>query len=173
MCQSITEGVNMSEMHIHIIIVIISHWLRLWWMMITARSGPCTMLAPKQWNARSSVFRLPAALVMSSSNRSWASPQQATGSLLWVILLGQNLHFDPSLNCSGMISLSLGNMLKLCLPSSHSSKLTFSLSLTPNTSSCLWPASSESVCACVCIGGGVGRGWCLMMNMWIKYCVLM
>ena len=37
-------------------------------------------------------------------------------------------------------------MLKLCLPSSHS---IFSLSLTPNTSNCLQPASSVYVCVCV------------------------
>ena len=40
-------------------------------------------------------------------------------------------------------------MLKLCLPSCHSSRLTFSPSLTPNTSNCLQPAWSKSVCVCV------------------------
>ena len=64
-----------------------------------------------------------------------------------------------------VFSLSLCDMLRLCLPSDHSSRLTFSLSLTPNTASTLQPASSksESVCgvytcahAVVCVYWGVG-----------------
>ena len=57
---------------------------------------------------------------------------------------------------SGMVFRSLCDMLKLCLPSSHSSRLTFSLSLTPDSSNCLQPASSK-MCVCMCIGG-VGGG---------------
>ena len=78
----------------------------------------------------------------------------------------------------GIMLLSLCDMLKLCLPSSHSPRLF--LSLTPNTSNCLQPASSKSlsvclsvclclclyVCVCVWVGGwvgvwvGVGVGGC-------------
>ena len=87
---------------------------------------------------------------------------------------------------SGTISLSLCDMLQLCLPSSHSSRLTFSLSLTPNTSHCLQPASRKCVCmygwtastsqwapayVCMCVCGhvwvcelGMG-GRCLMTNL--------
>ena len=57
--------------------------------------------------------------------------------------------FQPLVPPSGTISLSLCNMFKLCLASSHSLRLIFSLSLTPNTSNCLQPASSKSLCVCM------------------------
>ena len=53
---------------------------------------------------------------------------------------------------SGTTSLSLCDMLTLL--SSFKSQLKthfFSLSLSPNTSSCLQPASSKCVCVCVCV----------------------
>ena len=68
---------------------------------------------------------------------------------------------------SGTISLFLCDMLKICLHSSHSSKLTFSLSLTPKNFNCLQPALSKSVCVCLCVHAHVcylgwrevGWGW--------------
>ena len=52
---------------------------------------------------------------------------------------------------SATVSFSLCIMLRFCLPSSHRSKLNCSLSVTPNTSTCLQPASSKRVCVCVCV----------------------
>ena len=61
--------------------------------------------------------------------------------------------------------LSLCDILRLCLPSDHSSRLAFSLSLTPNTASALQPASSKSesvwcvyLCTCsfACVLGSGG-----------------
>ena len=69
--------------------------------------------------------------------------------------------FPSLVPLSGTISLSLCDMLKTCLHSSHSSKLTFSLSLTPNNFNCLQPALSKSVCVsvCACACVLIGRGW--------------
>ena len=88
----------------------------------------------------------------------------------------------------GTISLPLCDMLKLSLTSGHCSGLTFPVSHTPNTSSCLQLASSKSLCACVrarafvrecarvcvcvcvCVFGG---GRCLMKNLCVLIlCVL-
>ena len=62
-------------------------------------------------------------------------------SLCWVTTV-----LGPSV----LSSLPYSVQHRLCLPSSHSSRFTFSLSLTPNTSSCLQPALSKSVCVCAC-----------------------
>ena len=73
---------------------------------------------------------------------------------------------------SGTISLSLCDMLcKLCLPSSHSSTFTFSLSLTFNTSNCLQPARSKCVCVCVraCVRACVGA--CVRACVYVRACV--
>ena len=56
-----------------------------------------------------------------------------------------------TISLSGTNSLSLCDKLRLGLPSSHSSRLSFSLFLTPNTSNCLQPASGKCVCVCVTV----------------------
>ena len=52
-------------------------------------------------------------------------------------------------------------MLKFCLPSNHSSRLTFSLSLTPNASNVSSPALSKCVCVWVRVCMGVCEWVCV------------
>ena len=70
---------------------------------------------------------------------------------------------------SGTISLSLCNMLKFCLPLSHSSRPTISWSLTPNISNSLQPASCKCMCVCVCVCACVRA--CVRVCVWVRACV--
>ena len=79
---------------------------------------------------------------------SWT--RSADGHILSLVLCTSQTSFIGPL--SGTITLPLCDMLKLCLPSSHSSRLAFSPSLTLSTSN--WPQVNVCVCVhaymCVC-----------------------
>ena len=72
-------------------------------------------------------------------------PLRVQAAFIVVLLDGAMLNY-----C--WLKLSICDMIKLCLPSSQRSELTFSLSFTPYISTCLQPDSSTSVCImCVCV----------------------
>ena len=107
---------------------------------------------------------------------SWT--RSADGHILSLVLCTSQTSFIGPL--SGTITLPLCDMLKLCLPSSHSSRLAFSLSLTLSTSNwpqvnmCVFVCTPSCVCVQVCVSG-----WGLIfvdrfvyVNIWVFLCFL-
>ena len=91
-------------------------------------------------------------------------PLRVQAAFIVVLLDGAMLNY-----C--WLKLSICDMIKLCLPSSQRSELTFSLSFTPYISTCLQPDSSTSVCImCVCVCVCVRVRACACIHACVRAC---